>query len=52
MKLVKEKLQVEVSKNGNYEKVETVVEQFISDTLDKIAEGAKEAEKGLQVVML
>ncbi len=43
---VKEKLQTEVAKNGNYEKVKTVVEQFITGTLDKIATGAKEAAKG------
>ncbi|ALM31565.1 variable large family protein [Borrelia miyamotoi] len=46
MTLVKEKLQAEVAKNGNYEKVKTVVEQFITGTLDKIAAGAKEAAKG------
>ncbi|AFI31701.1 hypothetical protein Q7M_1558 (plasmid) [Borrelia crocidurae str. Achema] len=43
---VKEKLQEEVSKNGKYEKVRTVVEQFINGTLDKIASGAKEAASG------
>ncbi|AHH05893.1 variable large family protein (plasmid) [Borrelia miyamotoi] len=43
---VKEKLQAEVVKNGNYEKVKTVVDQFITGTLDKIAAGAKEAAKG------
>ncbi|WP_346313247.1 variable large family protein [Borrelia miyamotoi] len=46
MTLVKEKLQAEVAKNGNYEKVKTVVDQFITGTLDKIAAGAKEAAKG------
>ncbi|ETZ17148.1 Variable outer membrane protein [Borrelia duttonii CR2A] len=46
MESVKNKLQTEVAKNGNYEKVKTVVEQFITGILDKIAEGAKEAAKG------
>nr|ALU64350.1 VlpD9 [Borrelia miyamotoi] len=43
---VKEKLQDEVVANGNYEKVKTVVEQFITGTLDKIASGAKKAASG------
>ncbi|WP_155807019.1 variable large family protein [Borrelia crocidurae] len=43
---VKEKLQAEVAKNGKYEKFKIVVEQFITGTLDKIAEGAKEAASG------
>ncbi|UPA19170.1 variable large family protein [Borrelia puertoricensis] len=46
MTSVKEKLQDQVTKNGNYEKVKTVVDKFITNTLDKIAEGAKEAAKG------
>ncbi|WP_152301308.1 variable large family protein [Borrelia miyamotoi] len=46
MTSVKEKLQAEVAANGNYEKVKTVVDQFITGTLDKIAIGAKEAAKG------
>ncbi|AHH05901.1 variable large family protein (plasmid) [Borrelia miyamotoi] len=46
MTSVKEKLQAEVAANGNYEKVKTVVDQFITGTLDKIAAGAKEAAKG------
>ncbi|QFP42630.1 hypothetical protein F9Y90_05965, partial (plasmid) [Borrelia miyamotoi] len=46
MESVKKKLQDEVAKNGNYEKVKTVVDQFITETLDKIAAGAKEAAKG------
>ncbi|AOW96284.1 hypothetical protein AXH25_06065 (plasmid) [Borrelia miyamotoi] len=46
MESVKKKLQDEVAANGNYEKVKTVVEQFITGTLDKIAAGAKEAAKG------
>ncbi|WP_024652889.1 variable large family protein [Borrelia persica] len=46
MESVKQKLQNEVSKNGNYEKVKTVVDEFITGTLDKIASGAKEAAKG------
>ncbi|MBW6187026.1 variable large family protein [Pseudomonas aeruginosa] len=39
-------MQAEVAANGNYEKVKTVVDQFITGTLDKIAAGAKEAAKG------
>ncbi|ATQ16696.1 variable large family protein (plasmid) [Borrelia miyamotoi] len=46
MESVKKKLQTEVAANGNYEKVKTVVEQFVTGTLDKIAAGAKEAAKG------
>ncbi|AHH13199.1 Variable outer membrane protein (plasmid) [Borrelia hermsii YBT] len=46
MTTVKKKLQDEVANNGNYEKVKTVVDKFIIGTLDKIAEGAKEAAKG------
>ncbi|AHH04345.1 Variable major protein (plasmid) [Borrelia nietonii YOR] len=46
MTTVKKKLQDEVAKNGNYVKVKTVVDKFITDTLDKIAAGAKEAAKG------
>ncbi|ATQ19024.1 variable large family protein (plasmid) [Borrelia miyamotoi] len=46
MESVKKKLQDEVAANGNYEKVKTVVEQFVTGTLDKIAAGAKEAAKG------
>ncbi|WP_434757279.1 variable large family protein (plasmid) [Borrelia puertoricensis] len=46
MTSVKKKLQDQVEKNGNYEKVKTVVDTFIINTLDKIAEGAKEAAKG------
>ncbi|UPA19294.1 variable large family protein [Borrelia puertoricensis] len=46
MTSVKEKLQTEVATNGNYEKVKSVVDTFITDTLDKIADGAKEAAKG------
>ncbi|WAZ71377.1 variable large family protein (plasmid) [Borrelia miyamotoi] len=46
MESVKKKLQDEVAANGNYEKVKTVVDQFITGTLDKIAAGAKEAAKG------
>ncbi|UPA19315.1 variable large family protein (plasmid) [Borrelia puertoricensis] len=43
---VKKKLQDQIATNGNYEKVKTVVDTFITGTLDKIAEGAKEASKG------
>ncbi|UPA14206.1 variable large family protein (plasmid) [Borrelia turicatae 91E135] len=46
MTSVKEKLQTEVAKNGNYLKVKSVVDTFITETLDKIAEGAKTAAKG------
>ncbi|UPA12766.1 variable large family protein [Borrelia venezuelensis] len=46
MTSVKEKLQTEVAKNGNYSKIKTVVDAFITNTLDKIAEGAREASKG------
>ncbi|AHH11265.1 variable large family protein (plasmid) [Borrelia coriaceae] len=43
---VKEKLQAEVAKNG-YEKVKAVVDKFIIDVLDKIAEGSKKAAIGV-----
>ncbi|AFI32017.1 Vlp protein, delta subfamily (plasmid) [Borrelia crocidurae str. Achema] len=46
MESVKNKLQTEVAKNGNYEKVKTVVDEFITGILDKIAAEAKEAAKG------
>ncbi|QFP42638.1 hypothetical protein F9Y90_06005 (plasmid) [Borrelia miyamotoi] len=46
MESVKKKLQDEVAKNGNYLKIKEVVDKFITETLDKIAEGAKEAAKG------
>ncbi|AHH04161.1 Variable outer membrane protein (plasmid) [Borrelia nietonii YOR] len=46
MTTVKKKLQDEVAKNGNYVKVKTVVDKFITDTLDKIVAGVKEAAKG------
>ncbi|UPA09948.1 variable large family protein (plasmid) [Borrelia nietonii YOR] len=46
MTTVKEKLQDEVAKNGNYVKVKTVVDKFVADVLDKIAEGAKIAASG------
>ncbi|WP_434757278.1 variable large family protein (plasmid) [Borrelia puertoricensis] len=48
MTSVKEKLQEQVATNGNYEKVKTVVDTFITNTLDKIADGAKEAAKGAE----
>ncbi|WP_430644686.1 variable large family protein [Borrelia puertoricensis] len=48
MTSVKEKLQDEVEKNGNYVKLKSVVEHFITNTLDKIAEGAREAAKGAE----
>ncbi|ANF34549.1 Variable large protein 15/16 (plasmid) [Borrelia turicatae] len=43
---VKEKLNTVVTAHGNYPKVKSVVDTFITGTLDKIAEGAKEAAKG------
>ncbi|UPA14349.1 variable large family protein [Borrelia turicatae] len=46
MNTVKKKLQEEVATNGNYLKIKEVVDTFITNTLDKIAEGAKEAAKG------
>ncbi|ANF34626.1 Variable large protein 15/16 (plasmid) [Borrelia turicatae] len=46
MNTVKKKLQDEVATNGNYVKIKEVVDKFITNTLDKIAEGAKEAAKG------
>ncbi|ANF34621.1 Variable large protein 15/16 (plasmid) [Borrelia turicatae] len=46
MNTVKKKLQDEVAKNGNYVKVKSVVDTFITNTLDKIAEGAKTAAIG------
>ncbi|UPA11376.1 variable large family protein (plasmid) [Borrelia parkeri] len=48
MNTVKKKLQEEVAKNGNYSKLKSVVDKFITNTLDKIAEGAKEAAKGAE----
>ncbi|UPA14298.1 variable large family protein [Borrelia turicatae] len=48
MNTVKEKLQDEVEKNGNYSKLKSVVDTFITNTLDKIAEGAKIAAKGAE----
>ncbi|UPA11495.1 variable large family protein (plasmid) [Borrelia parkeri] len=46
MTSVKKKLQDEVAKNGNYLKLKSVVDTFITGTLDKIAEGAKTAATG------
>ncbi|UPA19165.1 variable large family protein (plasmid) [Borrelia puertoricensis] len=46
MTSVKKKLQTEVAKNGNYSKIKSVVDTFITETLDKIAEGAKTAASG------
>ncbi|UPA11644.1 variable large family protein (plasmid) [Borrelia parkeri] len=48
MNTVKKKLQEEVTKNGNYPKIKGVVDTFITNTLDKIAEGAKTAAKGAE----
>ncbi|WP_434757358.1 variable large family protein [Borrelia puertoricensis] len=45
---VKNKLQEEVKKNGNYLKIKEVVDTFVTNTLDKIAEGAKIAAKGAE----
>nr|BAC22670.1 vmpL [Borrelia duttonii] len=46
MQTTKVRLREILEKNGKYEKVKTFVEQFITGTLDKIAEGAKEAASG------
>ncbi|QFP42549.1 hypothetical protein F9Y90_05480 (plasmid) [Borrelia miyamotoi] len=46
MKAVKDKLNTVVAENSNYPKVKEVVDQFITGTLDKIAEGAKIAASG------
>ncbi|WP_434757146.1 variable large family protein (plasmid) [Borrelia puertoricensis] len=46
MTSVKNKLNTVVAENGNYPKVKEVVEHFITNTLDKISDGAKEAAKG------
>ncbi|AFI32002.1 Vlp protein, delta subfamily (plasmid) [Borrelia crocidurae str. Achema] len=46
MQTTKVKLKEILEKHGNYEKVKTVVEQFITGIVDKIAAGAKEAGKG------
>ncbi|WP_025407665.1 variable large family protein [Borrelia parkeri] len=45
---VKKKLQDEVATNGNYSKLKTVVDKFITGTLDKIAEGSETAASGLK----
>ncbi|WP_038358624.1 variable large family protein [Borrelia hispanica] len=47
MQTTKVKLNEILEKNGKYEKVKTIVEEFISGTVDKIAEGAKEAAGGV-----
>ncbi|UPA11640.1 variable large family protein (plasmid) [Borrelia parkeri] len=46
MNTVKKKLQDEVATNGNYLKIKEVVDTFITNTLDKIADGAKTAATG------
>ncbi|WP_330730664.1 variable large family protein [Borrelia turicatae] len=46
MNTVKKKLNTVVAENGNYPKIKEVVVQFITNTLDKIAEGAKTAASG------
>ncbi|WP_152301219.1 variable large family protein [Borrelia miyamotoi] len=46
MKTVKDKLNTVVAENSSYPKVKEVVDQFITGTLDKIAEGAKIAASG------
>ncbi|WP_434757129.1 variable large family protein [Borrelia puertoricensis] len=46
MNTVKKKLQEEVEKNGNYLKIKEVVDTFITNTLDKISDGAKTVAKG------
>ncbi|UPA11387.1 variable large family protein (plasmid) [Borrelia parkeri] len=46
MTSVKKKLNTVVAENSNYPKIKEVVDKFITNTLDKIAAGAKEAAKG------
>ncbi|AHH06929.1 Variable outer membrane protein (plasmid) [Borrelia crocidurae DOU] len=46
MQTTKVKLREILEKNGKYEKVRKVVEEFISGTVDKIEAGAKEAVSG------
>ncbi|WP_434757101.1 variable large family protein [Borrelia puertoricensis] len=46
MNTVKDKLNTVVADNNNYPKIKEVVDKFITDTLDKIASGAKTAAKG------
>ncbi|AOW96266.1 variable large family protein [Borrelia miyamotoi] len=46
MTSVKNKLNTVVSENSNYPKVQEVVNQFITGTLDKIIAGAKKAASG------
>ncbi|WP_434757374.1 variable large family protein (plasmid) [Borrelia puertoricensis] len=46
MTSVKKKLNTVVAENGKYQKIKEVVDTFITNTLDKIADGAKEAAKG------
>ncbi|WP_025408864.1 variable large family protein [Borrelia coriaceae] len=46
MKKVKEKLSNVVAEHGNYPKVKEEVEKFITETLNKIEEGAKKAASG------
>ncbi|WP_434757467.1 variable large family protein (plasmid) [Borrelia puertoricensis] len=46
MNSVKEKLNTVVAENSKYSKLKEVVDTFITDTLDKIAEGAKTAATG------
>ncbi|WP_434757121.1 variable large family protein (plasmid) [Borrelia puertoricensis] len=46
MNTVKNKLNTVVAENSNYPKIKEVVDNFITNTLDKIADGAKEAAKG------
>ncbi|WP_330730403.1 variable large family protein [Borrelia turicatae] len=48
MNTVKKKLNTVVAENGNYPKIKEVVDTFITNTLDKIAEGAKTAASGLK----
>nr|WMW27264.1 hypothetical protein MHINFGKF_00038 [Borrelia puertoricensis] len=43
---VKKKLNTVVAENGNYPKIKGVVDNFITNTLDKIAAGAKTAATG------
>ncbi|WP_330730593.1 variable large family protein [Borrelia turicatae] len=47
MNTVKDKLNAVVAENGNYSKLKSVVDTFITNTLDKIAEGAKTAGEAI-----
>ncbi|AFI32240.1 hypothetical protein Q7M_1414 (plasmid) [Borrelia crocidurae str. Achema] len=48
MQLVKDKLDNVMAENSDYPKVKEVIEQFITGTLHKIVESAKEAANGIK----